>query len=188
MKCTLAHDKNWIKVKIYNYNSIWYYISFINFSYNGRVRLNVSNIFPFSSCLCPLIHQSNFNSRQFSLVRFKKIIALKLSNTWIVPTRQPLYKRMVFLVRGIAHVNPVKKRAKRRHRFHESAANSTGEGEGEGGRGLRISCGHVAFGGPVYRLRHIRFPPFFLRVLSSFSSSASLSARLCSDGKTLTSR
>lgn len=152
------------------------------------VQLNTSNVFPFSSCLCPLIHQSNFNSRQFSLVRFKKIIALKLSNTWIVPTRQPLYKRMVFLVRGIAHVNPVKKRAKRRHRFHESAANSTGEGEGEGGRGLRISCGHVAFGGPVYRLRHIRFPPFFLRVLSSFSSSASSSARLCSDGKTLTSR
>lgn len=45
------------------------------------VQLNTSNVFPFSSCLCPLIHQSNFNSRQFSLVRFKKIIALKLSNT-----------------------------------------------------------------------------------------------------------
>lgn len=166
----------------------FFYKFFIQRTYIFHIRLNVSNIFPFSSCLCPLIHQSNFNSRQFSLVRFKKIIALKLSNTWIVPTRQPLYKRMVFLVRGIAHVNPVKKRAKRRHRFHESAANSTGEGEGEGGRGLRISCGHVAFGGPVYRLRHIRFPPFFLRVLSSFSSSASSSARLCSDGKTLTSR
>lgn len=131
------------------------------------------------------------------LVCSKKIIALKLSTP--VDTRTTVQKNwyLSYVVGSGTCESCVKRGLRGAHRFHESAANSSRRGRGGGkerlggeeeGR-LRISCGHVAFGGPVYRLRHIRFPPFFLRVLSSFSSSsASSSARLCSDGKTLTSR